>query len=102
MEMSEGVYKMMRLQKMNLVFLAQRDMHGWLHACFGIGLLEDLEPKGEGREGDSVTGLLLYCLQLREGGIVNQLQQMAIQSHLSGRERMGKKRKMLYSCLSYR
>ena len=102
MEMSEGVYKMMRLQKMNLVFLAQRDMHGWLHACLGVGLLEDLEPKGKCWEGDGVTGLLLHWLQLREGGVVNQLQQMAIQGHLSGRERMGEKRKMLYSCLSYR
>ena len=57
-----------------------------LHACFDIGLLEDLEPKGGCWEGDSVTGLLLHWLQLREGGVVNQLQQMAIQDHLSGRD----------------
>ena len=60
-----------------------------LHACFDVGLLEDLEPKGEGWEGDGVTGLLLHRLQFREGGVVNQLQQMAIQSHLSQKERVG-------------
>ena len=49
-----------------------------LHACFDVGLLEDLEPKREGWEGDGVTGLLLHWLQFREGGVVNQLQQMAI------------------------
>ena len=48
-----------------------------LHASFDTGLLEDLEPKGEWWEGDGVAGL-----QLREGGVVNQLQQ----GHLSERE----------------
>ena len=66
-----------------------------LHACFDVGPLEDLEPKGEGWEGDGVTGLLLHRLQFREGGVVNQLQQMAIQSHLSETEReWGKGRSM--------
>ena len=55
-----------------------------LHACFDIGLLKDLEPKGKCWEGDSVTGLLLHWLQLREGSVINQLQQMTIQSYLSG------------------
>ena len=52
-----------------------------------------MEPKGECWEGDSVTGLLLHWLQLREGGVVNQLQQMAIQGHLSETERVEKKKK---------
>ena len=69
------------------VFWGSPNIHGQLHACFAVGLLEDLEPKGECWEGDSVTGLLLHRLQLREGGVVNQLQQMTIQGHLSGKER---------------
>ena len=68
-----------------------------LHACFDVGLLEDLEPKGEGWEGDGVTGLLLHRLQFREGGVVNQLQQMAIQSHLSAWERKWEKKRRHYA-----
>ena len=58
--------------------------HGWLHACFGIGLLEDLEPKGEGGKEEGVACHLLLGFQIREGGVVHQLQQTTIQRHLTG------------------
>ena len=50
-----------------------------------MDLFEDLEPKGEGREEEGVACHLFLWLQLREGGVVHQLQQMTIQCHLSGR-----------------
>ena len=62
-------------------------MASYMHALLLASLKTWLEPKGECWEGDSATGLLLHRLQLREGGVVNQLQQMTIQSHLSGKER---------------
>ena len=56
-----------------------------LHACFDVGVLEDLEPKGECWQGDSPNGLQLPLVPVQVGWHwVNQLQQMTRVACLHG------------------